>query len=212
MALPAAQLVATAGNFRQVDAFTGSGQGLGVNQYGQELSNSEGRKPTYRSCIVAFTPQATPQDFFTLTGSPLVVARLISIEIYYAATAAAAYEVALNYNSAPDTGGTSTTPTVVPMDPSDIAASCVVNAYTVAPTAGTKVGAIRGGRVVGGTVAGGGSGILPLVWYFSPNNDKCPILRSASQQLALNGGGTALPAGSVFEVSICWSEESLTGN
>jgi hypothetical protein len=212
MALPATQYVQQAGIAHIVDGLTGSGQMQGINQYGQELENNEGRKPTYSAYINAFTPQATPQDFFTLTGSPLVVARLLMIEIFYAATAAAAYEVGLYYNSAPNTAGTSTAPTSVTHDPNDVAASCTVAAYTVAPTAGTHVGLVRAGRVVGGTVTGGGSGILPLLWQWTAINDKAYVLRNASQQIALNGFGAALPAGSVFEIGITWSEESLTGN
>ena len=119
MALPGSQLAALAGTVRQVDNFTGSGAGQAINAYGQECENNEGRKPTFRASIGAFTPQATPQDFFTLTGSPGVVTRLLYIEVYMAATAAAAFEVYLNYNSAANTGGTSTTLVAVPSDPSD---------------------------------------------------------------------------------------------
>ena len=212
MALPSSQYAQSPGLVHVGDGFTGSGASQAINQYGQELENNEGRKPTYSAYINAFTPQATPQDFFTLTGSPLVVARLLAIEIFYAATAAAAYEIGLYYNSAALTGGTSTAPTAVSHDPNDVAASCAVAAYTVAPTAGTHVGLIRAGRVVGGTVTGGGSGILPLLWTWTSINDKAYVLRNANQQIALNGFGAALPGGSVFEIGVTWSEEGLTGN
>jgi hypothetical protein len=62
MALPASQLVTQAGFVRVLDASAASGQGQGINQYGQEFENSEGRKPTYHAAVTAFTPQATPQD------------------------------------------------------------------------------------------------------------------------------------------------------
>lgn len=212
MATNPAQFVQSPGLVHPADAFLGSGAAQAINSYGQELANNEGRKPTYSAYINAFTPQATPHDFLTLTGSPLVVARLLMIEVYYAATAAAAYEIGLYFNSAPDTGGTSTALTAVPHDPNDVAASCAVAAYTAAPTAGTAVGLMRAGRVVGGTVTGGGSGILPLLWQWTAVNDKAPILRTANQQLALNGFAAALPSGSVFEIGITWSEEGLTGN
>jgi hypothetical protein len=212
MALPASQFVQQPGLVHITDGLTGSGQSQGINQYGQELENNEGRKPTYSAYINAFTPQATPQDFFTLTGNPLVVCRLLMIEIFYAATAAAAYEIGLYYNSAVNTAGTSTAPTAVTHDPNDAAAVCAVAAYTVAPTAGTHTGLIRAGRVVGGTVTGGGSGIQPLIWTWTSINDKAYVLRNANQQIALNGFGAALPAGSVFEIGITWSEEGLAGN
>jgi len=212
MALPSAQLVTPAGFIKQLDASLGSGAGLGVNQYGQELSNSEGRKPTYSACINAYNAYATPQDMIVLTGNASVVARLLAVEVYLAATAAAAYELGLYLNSAPDTSGTSSALTAVPHDLSDPAAVCSVLSYSASPTTGTRVGLIRAGRVVGGTVTGGGSGILPLLWSWTANNDKAPILRNANQQIALNGFGAALPSGSVFEIRFSWSEEGLIGN
>lgn len=212
MALPAAQFATNAGFIKQVDAFLNSGQGLGVNQYGQELSNSEGRKPTYSACINAYAGYATPQDMIVLTGNANVVARLLAVEVYLAATAAAAYELGLYLNSAPDTGGTSTALNAVTHDLNDLAAQCSILSYSAAPTTGTRAGLIRAGRVVGGTLSGGGSGILPLLWSWTANNDKAPILRNANQQIALNGFGAALPSGSVFEVRFSWSEESLIGN
>lgn len=212
MALPSTQFVQQTGLTHIVDGLTGSGQAQGINQYGQELENNEGRKPTYSAYINSFAPPATPQDFFTLTGNPLVVARLLMIEVFYAATAAAAFEVGLYYNSAVNTGGTATVPVSVSHDPNDPAASCAVAAYTAAPAAGTHVGLIRAARAVGGTITGGGSGIQPLIWTWTALNDKAYVLRNASQQIAMNGFGAALPAGSVFEVGITWSEESLTGN
>ena len=212
MALNVANVPGIAGLLRVVDGYLGSGSGQGINSYGQELENNEGRKPTYSAYVNAFTPQATPQDFLVLTGSPLVVARLLMVEVYYAATAAAAFEIGAYYCSAPNTGGTSTALTAVSHDPIDPAASCSALAYTAASTAGTHTGLIRAGRVVGGTVTGGGSGIQPLIWTWTSVNDKAYVLRNANQQIALNGFGAALPAGSVFEIGITWSEESLTGN
>jgi hypothetical protein len=212
MAVNPTLIVPTQGLMRIVDGFTGSGSPQGVNSYGQELENNEGRKPTYSAYINAYTPQATPGQFFALTGNALVVARLLMIEVYFAATAAAAYELGLYANSAPLTGGTSTAIVGVPHDPNDVAAICTVNAYTVAPTAGTPVGLLRAGRVVGGTVGGGGSGILPLLWSWTVNNDKACVVRNVNQQLALSGFAAALPAGAVFEIGFVWSEESLTGN
>lgn len=211
MALPANQQVATAGQLKLVDAFTGSGQGLAVNSGGQAAVDIEGRKVTYRGGIIAFTPQATPQDFFTLTGNALVVARLLQVEVWLGATAAAAMELQLRFNSAPDTGGTSTVPVAVASDPLDVAASCALAAYTVAPTAGTAVGIIAAGRVEGPITTGAGTA-TPLVWTFGTFNDKCPILRNSNQQIALNGNGVALPAGSVFSIRFTWSEETTTGN
>ena len=88
MALPATQFAQGSGVQRIVDGGAGSGQGAYVNQGGQQLVNVEGRKATYRGGILALAAAATPADIFTLTGSPLVVARLLMVEVWIGATAA----------------------------------------------------------------------------------------------------------------------------
>jgi hypothetical protein len=210
MALNPAQRYVPPGFTVLEDAGGGPGVG-GVNSYSQQLSNIEGRKPTYRGGIIALATMATPQDIITLTGSPLVVARLLMVEVWIGATAAAAFEFQLRFNSAASTGGTSTVPVAVSADPADPAASCALAAYTVQSTPGTAVGIIAAGRASGPILAGAGS-VTPLVWWFGGNNDKCPVLRTAAQQIALNGNGAALPGGMLISCRYTWSEESLTGN
>ncbi|HXA22762.1 MAG TPA: hypothetical protein VNW90_10705 [Acetobacteraceae bacterium] len=210
MALPSSQRYVPPGYTFLTDAAGGPGVG-GVNTYGQQYADIEGRKPTYRGGILALAPPATPQDFFTLTGSPLVVARLLMVEVWIGATAAAAMELALRFNSIANTGGTATVPVAVSADPADAAAACALAAYTVAPTPGTSLGIIAAGRACGPILAGAGSS-YPLVWEFGVQNDKAPVLRTAAQQIALNGNGAALPGGILFSVRFTWSEEQATGN
>lgn len=212
MALPVNQQVQTAGQLKLVDAYVGSGQGAGVSPYGRQLVDFTGGAPTYSGGIIAFTPQATPQDFFTLTGNPLVVASLRRVEVWIGATAAAAMELQLVYNSVANTGGTAAVPVAVPLDPADVAASCALAAYSVAPTAGTTLGIIAAGRVEGPILAGAGSD-QPLIWTFGDANEKPPRLRTAAQQIALNGNGAALPSGIKFSIRFTWTEVpvSLTG-
>lgn len=171
--------------------------------------DTSGGIPTYSGGIIAFSPQATPQDFFTLTGNALVVASLRRVEVWIGATAAAAMELQLVYNTAPDTGGTAAVPVAVPLDPNDIAASCALAAYSVAPTAGTTTGIIACGRVLGPILNGAGAA-EPLVWDFSDANDKPPKLRNANQQIALNGNGAALPSGIKFSIRFTWTEIPAT--
>ncbi len=211
MALNPAQLVQVPGFHRIVDASLGSNIGGGVNQAGELLVNMEGRAATYSGGIVNYTPQATPQDFFTLTGSAAVVARLLLVEVWIGATAAAAMELQLVYNSVANTGGTAAVPVAVPHDPADAAASCALAAYSVASTPGTTLGVIAAGRTEGPILAGAGTS-NPLVWAFNSNGLKPPILRTAAQQIALNGNGAALPSGIKFSIRFTWSEEALTGN
>lgn len=211
MVLPVNQQVATAGQLKLVDAFSGSGQGASVNSFGRQMVDTSGGTPTYSGGIIAFTPQATPQDFFTLTGNGLVVAALRRVEVWIAATAAAAMELQLVFNSAPNTGGTAAVPVAVPCDPSNVAASCALAAYSVAPTAGTTVGILAAGRAAGPILAGAGAQ-APLTWTFSDVNDRPPILRTANQQIALNGNGAALPSGIKFSIRFTWTESPVAAS
>lgn len=211
MALNIAQIAPIPGVSKIGDGLLGSSTATGVNRKGQLLANTEGRVKTYSGGIVAFTPQATPQDFFTLTGSPLVVAKLLMVEVWIGATAAAAMELQLIKNSVANTGGTAAVPVAVPHDSADAAAACALAAYSVAPTGATGLGPIAVGRAEGPILAGAGS-LTPLIWNFNGNGVKPPILRTAAEQIALNGNGAALPGGIKFSIRFTWSEEELTGN
>jgi hypothetical protein len=205
MAFNPSQTAQSTGILRIADGYSGTGQAAGVGTFGAFYCDTTGRTPTYSGGIVAFTPQATPQDFFTLTGNALVICKLRIVEVWIGATAAAAMELQLVLNSAPDTGGTAAVPVAVPLDQNDIAASCALAAYSVAPTAGTTLGPIAVGRVSGPILAGAGT-VTPLVWNFSGYNDKCPTLRNVNQQVALNGNGAALPSGIKFSIRFTWTE------
>lgn len=205
MVLPVAQQVNTAGQIKMVDGFTGSGQGAGVSPYGRQLVDFSGGVPTYSGGILNFTPQATPQDFFTLTGNPLVIGVLRKVEVWIGASAAAAMELALVFNSVANTGGTAAVPVAVPLEPLDVAASCALAAYSVAPSGATQVGILAAGRVSGPILAGAGN-TTPLIWQFTDANDKGPRVRTAAQQIALNGNGAALPAGIKFSIRFTWTE------
>lgn len=209
MALNVAQQVAIAGLLKLVDANTGSGIGAGVNPFGRQQVDTTGGAPTYSGGIVAFTPQATPQDFFTLTGNALVVCVLRKVEIWIGASAAAAMELQLVFNSAPDTGGTAAVPVAVSHDSNNAAAVCALAAYSVAPTAGTTLGPVAVGRVEGPILAGAGQS-TPLVWLFGDNNEQPIKLRNANQQVALNGNGAALPSGIKFSIRFTWTEVPVT--
>jgi hypothetical protein len=196
------------GLLRITDGYTGSGAAIAVNPYGAMAAETTGKTPCYAGGIINYTPQATPQDFFTLTGNALVVAKLRKVEVWIGATAAAAMELQLVYNTAPDTGGTAATPVAVPIDPNNPVPLCVLQAYSVAPTPGTTLGPIAVGRVAGPILAGAGAQ-EPITWLFGDANDMCPTLRTANQQIALNGNGAALPSGIKFSIRFTWTEVSV---
>jgi len=109
--------------------------------------------------------------------------------------------------STANTGGTSTSLTAVPADPSDAAASAVARAYTANPTVGTAVGPIRAGVVVLTSPATSIS-IDPVQWTFG--NDVGTrggvVLRSASQVFAINGNAASFPSGAALNCSVEWTE------
>jgi hypothetical protein len=210
LALPVSQQANTAGILKVGDGYSGSGMGLSISPFGAAKVDISGSVPTYSGGIINFTPQATPADFFTLTGNPLVIAALRRVEVWIGATAAASMELQLVFNSLPNLGGTSAVPVSMPVDPNAIASSCALAAYSVAPTtAGTQVGMLACGRA-NGPITNGAGGSTPLFWEWSAANDQAPKLRNANQQIALNGNGAALPAGIKFSIRFTWTEISVS--
>lgn len=210
MAIPVGQQVNIAGLLKLADGNFGSNVAAAVHPSGRLAVDSTGGTPTYSGGIVAFTPQATPQDFFTLTGNALVVCKLRRVEVWIGATAAAAMELQLVLNSVANTGGTAAVPVAVPVDFNNLLApQCALAAYSVAPSGATQLGPIAVGRVAGPILAGAGQA-TPLIWKWSDANDQAPCLRNVNQQIALNGNGAALPGGIKFSIRFTWTEILVT--
>ena len=55
--------------------------------------------------------------------------------------------------------------------------------------------------------AGSGGAAVPVEFDFGTVNDKAVVLNSASECLYLNLNGAAMPAGTVLNVFVEWSEE-----
>lgn len=165
----------------------------------------EGQKATYSATLVGYTPPATPTDFFTLTGSGTTTVRVTRLTIGGLTSAASSYLMNLYKRTVAPTGGTfvSLASSVVQHDSADAAASAVPGSYSALGTPGT--GLIEDAQYLntaGADLAG------KLVWDFTTNSEKGLVLRGTSQQLALNGGGVALPGGMVLNINIRWTEES----
>lgn len=164
--------------------------------------NTEGTKATY-SLAGAVTLAATPSDVVILNGSGTKTVRVTRVEVSIAATAAGIVDIVLIKRSAANTGGTATTPTPIPHDSSDSAATAVVSVYTANPTPGASVGNIRWTKVG----VSGADVENTFSWDFTRNNDKALVLRGTAQGLAINLNGVALLTGEVFSYSIEWTEE-----
>lgn len=170
-------------------------------------SDNEPERNTYGATVTNLTPAANATDIVTITGAANRLIRIKQIIISGTATAASNVFLFLAKRSAANTGGTSTTPTIVPHDSADNAAQAVVRAYTVNPGGlGTLVGNVHGGRLNLAPAANGS--IDRMIWQHTWMNDKGIILRSAAEVLAINNAGAAIPAGGALDIDLLWTEET----
>lgn len=174
-----------------------------VSADGQRPVGTIGVQNTY-SLAGSVTVAATPTDVVALSN-PANSGKTLSVLLATVSGTSTAVQNALASllkRSTLNTGGTSTTPTPVPHDSLQGAASGVVNLYTANPTAGTSLGAVRE-RVVG-FVAPTGNGEGGLIADFTTRNDK-PIVLHPGESLCVNLGGATI-SGMVLAYEFCWFE------
>lgn len=160
--------------------------------------------PAYRATVIQLATAASATDFLTITGAANKVITIQRIECSGIATTAGTPSVVLVKRSTANSGGTSTTPTVVKLDSSNPAASAVVRAYTVNPTTGTLVGNLGSTRLAL-PLAATGAALQQLVYVNTLGSG--PLrLKSASEVVALNGNGATLAAGAALDCTIEWTE------
>lgn len=165
-------------------------------------------KTVYVCAAGPVTPPATPTDIITITGSATKTVRIFSIELSTTQTTQSTNTFFLVKRSTANTVGTSTTPTVVPVDSNDAAGTAVVRQYTANPTLGTLVGNVAVQRVFGsvpGATATAGSGYTFDFWQDGAG--KGIVLRGTTQVLSINFAGAALPVGFSVSATITWMEE-----
>jgi hypothetical protein len=175
---------------------------LQVDSTGGLNINPEGRKATY-SAFASFT--SANGDIAVLPGSGTKTIRVTRVEVSLSTSGTAAIEsITLAKRSTADTGGTSSAMSTVPHDSNFSAATAAPLSYTVAPTAGTLVGQVRGVLFNDQTAAIPGSGTW--LWEFGTRPGASAIvLRGTAQQLCVNLG-TAV-ATQTAQVSFEWTEE-----
>ena len=162
-------------------------------------------KSTYMAATGAFTPPATPTDLATIIGSATTVVKILKIVLCATQTTAGVNTYYLKKYSSANTGGTSATPTIVPVDANNSAATAVVRNYTANPTLGTPIGSMDIVRLNTPTPTGN---IQPVwVWDFMNGMVEPITLRGIAHQLSINFNGAALPSGLSVAVSIWFSEE-----
>ena len=103
--------------------------------------NQQLHKRTYRTAFVV-VPAATATDIFQLIGSASTTVEVTKIIISGTQTTGGLVDVYIAKRSTANSGGTSTSATLVPMISTDAAATAVGSIYTGNPTTGTPVGDI----------------------------------------------------------------------
>lgn len=149
-----------------------------------------------------FTPGATPQDVFSITGSATRIVTVTKIALSTVQTTAGMNAWALVKRSTANTGGTSGTVVAVPTNDAFPAATAVVRQYTANPTLGTLIGNVWTGRVPSPAPA-----TVLADTLMTPLNDRQSIvLTGTTDVLALNLAGVALPAGLSVQAYVYWTE------
>jgi len=171
------------------------------------VTQSPNKSQTYSLGIPAFTPPATPTDLFTIIGSATKTVRVLSINLLAVQTASGMNEFRLIKRSAANTGGTSTTPTPVPNDSNNNAATAVVRVYSVnAAALGAAVGNMQVVKLPCPVPAS--AVVSPYDFdLLSLTQGQGVVLRGVAQTLAINFNGVALPAGLSVTATIVWTEE-----
>ena len=166
---------------------------------------------TYSATSTAFTPGATPVDVFNILGSATTNVSVLKMTLSTTQGTDGTNAWFIAKRSVAPIGGTSAQPAIVPFDSQNPAATAVVSQYTAnATTAGTLVGYVRGGWIYS-----------PIITTVAPGNNIIEVnfedmfgqpvtLLSASESLAWNFKGAALPAGLSVIASVEWTESSKT--
>ena len=159
---------------------------------------------TYSAAVVGLATAALATDIFTITGSATKTVKVIHVEVTGTETTSAIRDILLIKRSSANSGGTFTSPTVVPHDSNNAAGTAIVKAYTANPTLGTTIGTIRVRKVdVEATNLVGASD--DVIWEFGGLCQPI-VLRGTGEVLAVNLNGVT-SSGSSFDISVEWTEE-----
>ena len=182
-----------------------------INNYGQCANNNEGLKPTYSAAVSLTLGASQTGAIFSIENpaASAVTMRINHILVSGRSTAANQLDLVVNKRSSLNSGGTMTTPTAVAHDSNDSAASGVVRAYTVAPTPGTLVGAVRTFQVNMSAVGSGGAS-SPALWDFGWRNGRAIVLHPG--QTLTHDLTVSAPSGTVLDFEIEWTEEVPNGS
>jgi hypothetical protein len=162
-------------------------------------------KATYMACSSVYAIPATPTDMVVFTGSGSKKVKVLRVRLNCYQTTAAVEQFFLNKHSAADSGGTFFSETAIPLDSNDASATATLVHYSANPTGITSLGAITQPKLGVQTSA---TNFPAWTTLFDCNQFGKPIvLNSASEQVALNFNGAALPSGMQVQLEVLWTEE-----
>lgn len=162
---------------------------------------------TYTACTTAFTPAATATDVFTIEGNATTNVYVLKMGISTVqGTAGINTWHLIKRSAANSVAGTFTNPGKVPHNSNNTAASAVVKQFSANPTPGAAVGNVWSGFVNAPVVTTAGIGNSVLEIDFRDMFGQPVTLLSASQVLALNFAGAAIPAGLSVLAYFVWTE------
>ena len=166
---------------------------------------------TYMAASSAFTPGATPQDVFTITGNATTNVYVLKMGISTIQTTEGVNAWYLAKRSTANSGGTPATVTPVPVQSGNFAAGATVKQYTANPTAGTLIANLWAGWLNSPKAATAGVGGLQGIELDFESMLGQPIaLLSTAEVLSWNFNGAALPSGLSVLAWALWAESSKT--
>lgn len=164
----------------------------------------EASVPSFSYSAIGLTPAATPTDIVVLKGAVGKIIKVRRIFISGIATTQGQMTVSVVKRTAANTGGTKTSPTPGKNDSNDqLAAAGILDVYTANPS-GLGAGTTIKSRRLSFNLAANQPDRLE--WVLGRGGEKPIYLNGASEFLAINLGGGALPAGGVLDVEIEWTE------
>jgi len=161
---------------------------------------TEGGKPTYAS---QFQVTSLANYTVVLIGSGTKTVKVTRVRLSVNIGAAALASVFLTLFTSVS-GGTSASPAKIAYDSNDVAATAVLNTYTVTPSTqiGVNIEAWEGVATQTTTPSTTGS-LVRVEWTFGGNGAKLPTLRGTAQGLGIFSSTAGLTLSGSFE----WTEE-----
>jgi hypothetical protein len=165
------------------------------------------QRPSFSAAAVSLQlPQIGAGDAVCIFGSASKTVRVKRIAISGTDTTAQTVAAALVLRSAANSGGTSTTPTVAPLDPSNAAGTAVVRAYTAVPTPGATIATVRA-QSIPLPAAASATQYPPVVWTFGENSTQDIVLKGTAQGACVNFPAAFTTAGAIVNVDVTWTEQ-----